>query len=130
MCKPTSRKETVIFPANEVKIVGFADEDKYQGHVPSQTLSHPSALCGKCEMDTQRNQLNAVREVHLERQMTPSAQLRLSLAALKENVDRRVRVSPFPHATGADRATKYSGILLQDLFGRRSGNLFRRCFRR
>ena len=74
----------------------MVDEDRYHGHVPGQTLSRSSARCGKCETDTQHSHLNAVRDVLAERERTPSAQLRHALAALKENVDTGVRVSPSP----------------------------------
>ena len=90
-----------MFQANWVKILKegiyrVMGEDKYHGHIPGQTLSRPSALRVKCETDMQRDHLNAVRDVLAERERTPSAQLRQALVALKENVDRRVRVSPSP----------------------------------
>ena len=43
-----------------------------------------------------RDHLNTVRDILAERKRTPSAQLRQALAALKENVDTRVRISPSP----------------------------------
>ena len=57
--KPTPGKGTVVFRANWVEIVkeGISrveDEDKYHGHVRSQTLMRPSALRMKCETDTPR----------------------------------------------------------------------------
>ena len=48
----------------------------------------------------QRDHLNAVREVVAERVGTPSAKVRHAVAALKESVDTRVRVSPSPACHG------------------------------
>ena len=75
--KPTPRKDTVIFRANWVKIpkegiYRVVEEDKYHGHVPAQNLLRPSALRVKCEMDTQCDHLNVVRDVLAERERTPS----------------------------------------------------------
>ena len=83
--KPSPQKDIVIFRANYVKILKegiyqVADEDKYHGHVPSQTLLRPSALCVKCETDMQRNRLNVVRDILVEREKTPSAQLQQARA--------------------------------------------------
>ena len=47
--------------------------------------------------------------------------------ALKENVDKRGGYPPLRHATGANRARKLRGVLPQDLFRRRSSNLFQWC---
>ena len=130
--KPTPRKDTLIFRANWVKILKegiyrVMDEDKYHGHVPGQTPSRPSGLCVKCETDMQRDHLNALRDVLVERERTPSAQLRQALAALKENVDTRVRVSPSPACHRGQSGQKIVWRSPQDLFRRRSSNLFRRC---
>ena len=97
--KPTPKKDTVIFRANWAKILKeesyrVVEKDKYHGDVPGDTLSCPSALRVKCETNTQRNPLNAVRDVLVEREGTPSAQLPQAMAAVKKNVDTRVRVSP------------------------------------
>ena len=70
------------------------DEGKYHGFVVGQTLSRPGALRVKCEDDAQRHQQSAVRAVLAERERTPISQLRQALAAIKENVDTRVRVCP------------------------------------
>ena len=59
--------------------------------VKGKTLLHPRPLRVKCETVMQRDDLNTVR---VERERRPSAQLRKALAALKGNVDTRVRVSP------------------------------------
>ena len=127
--KPTPRKDIVIFRANWVKILKqriywVMDEDKYSFHVPGQPLSHPSALYVKCETDMQRNHLNAVRHVPTERERTPCAQLRQALAAVKENVDTRVRVSRSPACHRGQWGQKIAWRSPQDLFRRRSGNLF------
>ena len=103
--KPTPRKDIVIFRANWVEVLNegmyrVMGEDKYHGHVPGQTLSRPSALRVKCATDMQRDHLNAVRDVLAEQQRTPSAQLRQTMAALKENVDTQVRVSPSSTCNG------------------------------
>ena len=71
----------MIFRANWVKILKegiyrVTDEDKYHGHVPGQTLSSPSALRMKCETDMHCDHLNAVGDVLVERERTPSTQLR------------------------------------------------------
>ena len=97
--KPTPRKDTVIFRANWVKILvagiyRVVDEDKYHGHVFGHTLLRPRPLRVKCETNTQHNHLNAVRDVLVERERMPSAQLWQALPALKENVDTQMRVSP------------------------------------
>ena len=94
---------------------------------PSQTLVRLGALRVKCEMDTQRGHPNAVQDVLVERERTPSAQLQQALAALKENEYTAMRVSPFPHAIGANTTTKLFGVLPHNLFRRRDGKLFRRC---
>ena len=91
----------MIFRANWVKIrkegiYRVMDEHKYLGHVPAQTLSRPSALRVKCETDMQCDHLNAVRDVAAEQERTPSAQLWQAVAAVKEDVDIRVRSSPSP----------------------------------
>ena len=70
------------------------DEDKYHGHVPGQNLSCPRALRVKCKKDMQRDCWNAVRDNLAEWERTPSAQLRQALAALKDNVQTPLRVSP------------------------------------
>ena len=88
----------MIFRANRVKIVKegiyqVADEDKYHGHVSGLALSRRSALRVQCETDTHGNHLNAVRHVLVERERTRSTLLRQAMAAVKLNVDTRVRVS-------------------------------------
>ena len=101
--RATPRKDTVIFRANWTRIVRdgvylVEDEGKYHGFVVGQTLSRPDALRVKCEDGAQRHQQSAVRAV--ERERTPTSQLRQALAAIKENVDTRVRVCPpqaYPH---------------------------------
>ena len=92
-------KDTVLFRANWTRILRdgiyvVEDEGKYHGFVVGQTLSRPGALRVKCEDDAQRHQQSAVRSVVAERERTPTSQLRQALAAIKENVDTRVRVCP------------------------------------
>ena len=95
----TPRKDTVIFRANWTRILRegvyvVEDEGKYHGFVVGQMLSRPGAVRVKCEDDAQRHQQSAVRAVLAERERTPTSQLRQALAAIKENVDTRVRVCP------------------------------------
>ena len=95
----TSRKDTVIFRANGTRILRdgvyvVEDEGKYHGFVVWQTLSRPGALRVKCEDDAQPHQQSAVRAVLAEREPTPTSHMRQALAAIKENVDTRVRVCP------------------------------------
>ena len=97
--RATPRKDTVIFRANWTRILRdgvyvVEDEGKYHGFVVGQTLSRPGALRVKCEDDAQRHQQSAVRALLAERERTPTSQLRQALAAIKENVDTRVRVCP------------------------------------
>ena len=117
----------MIFRATWVKILKegiyrVADEDKHHGHVRGYTLSRPSALYVKGEKDTRRNHLNTVRDVLVERERTPSAQLRQTLVVLKENVDTQVQLSPFPACHRANRAKTLLGVLPENLFRRRSSN--------
>ena len=97
--RATPRKDTVIFRANWTRILRdgvyvVEDEGKYHGFVVGQTLSRPGALRVKCEDDAQRHQQSAFQAVLAERERTPTSQLRQALAAIKENVDTRVRVCP------------------------------------
>ena len=93
----TPRKDTVLFRANGTRILRdgiyvVEDEGKYRGFVVGQTLSQPGAVCVKYEDDAQRHQQCAVRAVLAEPERTLTLQLRQALAAIKENVDTRVRV--------------------------------------
>ena len=97
--RATPRKDTVLFRANWTRILRdgiyvVEDEGKYHGFVVGQTLSRPGALRVKCQDDAQRHQQSAVRAVLAHRERTPTSQLRQALAAIKENVDTRVRVCP------------------------------------
>ena len=97
--RATPHKDTVLFRANWTGILRngiyvVEDEGKYHGFFVGQTLSRPGALRVKCEDDAQRHQQSAVRTVLAERERTPTWQLRQALAAIKENVDTRVRVCP------------------------------------
>ena len=97
--RATPRKDTVLFRANWTRILRdgifvVEDEGKYHGFVVGQSLSRPAALRVRCEDDAQRHQQSAVRAVLAERERTPTSQLRQALAAIKENVDTRVRVCP------------------------------------
>ena len=118
------RKDTVLFRANWTRILRdgiyvVEDEGKYHGFVVGQTLSRPGALRVKCEDDAQRHQQSAVRAVLAERERTPNSQLRQVLAAIKENVDTRVRVCP-----PASMSTWPIGP--ESAHGWRAGALFRR----
>ena len=110
--RATPRKNTVLFRANGTRILRDSiyvveDEGKYHGFVVGQTLSRPGALRVKCEDDAQRHQQSAIRAVLAERERTPTSQLRQALAAIKENVDTRVRVCPpRKHVHMANRAQK------------------------
>ena len=69
---PTPRKGTMIVWANLVKILKermyrVANKDNYRGHLLGQALSRPRALQVKFWTDTQRNHLNAVQGVFVER---------------------------------------------------------------
>ena len=97
--RATPRKDTVIFRANWTRILRngvyvVEDEGKYHGFVVGQTLSRPGALRVKCEDEAPQDQQSAVRAVLAERERGPTSQLRQALAAIKENVDTRVRVCP------------------------------------
>ena len=97
--RATPRKDTVIFRANWTRILRDSvyvveDEGKHHGFVVGQTLSRAGALRVKCEDDAERHQQSAVQAVLAERERTPTSQLRQALAAIKENVDTRVRVCP------------------------------------
>ena len=97
--RATPRKDTILFRANWTRILRdgvyvVEDEGKYHGFVVGQTLSRPGALRVKCEDNAQRHQQSAVPAVLAERERTPTSQLRQALAAIKENVDTRVRVCP------------------------------------
>ena len=97
--RATPRKDTALFRANWTRILRdrvyvVEDEGKYHGLVVGQTLSRPGALRVKCEDDAQRSQQSAVRAVLAERERTPTTQMRQALAAIKENVDTRLRVCP------------------------------------
>ena len=133
--RATPRKGTVIFRANWTRIFRdgvyvVEDEGKYHGFIVRQTLSRPGALRVKCEDDAQRHQRSAVRAVLAERERTPTSQLRQALAAIKENVDTRVRVCPpRKDVRMANRAQKMhmvgvpvhcSGDVPNSLFWRRS----------
>ena len=122
--RATPRKDTVLFRANWTRILRdgiyvVEDEGKYHGFVVGQTLSRPGALRVKCEDDAQRHQQSAVRAVLAERERTPTSQLRQALAAIKENVDTRVRVCP-----PASMSTWPIGP--KNAHGWRAGALFRR----
>ena len=110
--RATPRKDTGLFRANWTRILRdgiyvVEDEGKYHGFVVGQTLSWLGALRVKCEDDAQRHQQSAVRAVLAERERTPTSQLRQALAAIKENVDTRVRVCPpRKHVHMANRAQK------------------------
>ena len=122
--RATPRKDTVPFGANWTRILHdgiyvVEDEGKYHGCVVGQTLSRPGALRVKCEDDAQRHQQSAVRAVLAERERTPTSQLRQALAAIKENVDTRVRVCP-----PASMSTWPIGP--KNAHGWRAGALFRR----
>ena len=133
--RATPRKDTVIFRANWTRILRdgvylVEDKGKYHGFVVGQTLSQPCALRVKCEDDAQRQQQSAIWAVLAERERTPTSQLRQALAAIKENVDTRVRVCPpRKHVHMATRAQKMQmvgvpvhcfGDVPNSLFWRRS----------
>ena len=122
--RATPRNDTNIFRANWTGILRdgvyvVRDEGKYHGFVVGQTLSRPGALRVKCEDDAHRHQKSAVWAVLAERERTPTLQLRQALAAIKENVDTRVRVCP-----PASMSTWPIGP--KNAHGWRAGALFRR----
>ena len=101
------------------------DKDKYHGHVPDQTLLRPNALRVKCEPDTRRNHLKACQLLSWNGRGRRPRSCGKPWQPWRGTWTRECGYPPLPHAIGANGAKKLRGVLLEDLFWRRSSYLFR-----